>query len=150
MGGAFPAEYQGNAFVTTCGLWNRNPASGYEIVRIRFENGQPTSIEPFVAGFLADEGKTHIARPVGLAIAKDGSLLMSDDANGTLYRVSYTGDEAKASTLAAVPAGPMEQQAARGVGVPLAMERTAPEGQFLNRSFFGYDQAGRVASREAQ
>jgi glucose/arabinose dehydrogenase len=79
-GGNFPKEYEGDAFVTMRGSWNREKPSGYEIVRIHFENGQPKSIEPFVTGFLTDGGKTHIARPVGLA--KDGALLMADDANG--------------------------------------------------------------------
>ena len=121
-GGGFPAEYTGDAFVTMRGSWNRNPASGYEIVRIRFADGQPQKIEPFVTGFLTDGGKTHIARPVGLAVAKDGALLMADDANGTIYRVAYRGG---GSPVAAVtpPAGPMQQQAMQGSGVPLSKDR---------------------------
>lgn len=123
---AFPAQYRGDAFVTMRGSWNRNPASGYEIVRVRFENGQPKGIEPFVTGFLTDGGKTHIARPVGLAFAKDGSLLMADDANGVIYRVAYTGSGASAPSGAAAvpPTGPMEQQANKGNGVPLANKRS--------------------------
>lgn len=122
---AFPAQYRGDAFVTMRGSWNRNPASGYEIVRVRFENGQPKGVEPFVTGFLTDGGKTHIARPVGLAFAKDGSLLMADDANGVIYRVAYTGSGASTPSGAAAvpPAGPMEQQANKGNGVPLANKR---------------------------
>ncbi len=88
---AFPAEYAGDAFATMRGSWNRDPAAGYEIVRIHFEGGQPRSIAPFVTGFLTDNGRTHIARPVGLAVANDGALLMADDANGVIYRVAYTG-----------------------------------------------------------
>jgi Raf kinase inhibitor-like YbhB/YbcL family protein len=124
-GGAFPAEYQGDAFVTMRGSWNREKPSGYEIARIRFENGQPKSIEPFVTGFLTDGGKTHIARPVGLALAKDGSLLMADDANGVIYRIAYSGTPAGAAQTARVtpPAELMKQQAAQGVGVPLAIRR---------------------------
>jgi len=123
-GAAFPQEYRGDAFVTMRGSWNRAKPSGYEIVRVRFTNGQATSVEPFVTGFLTDGGKTHIARPVGLATAKDGALLMADDANGVIYRVAYTGSAAKpASALGAAPAGPMEQQAAKGTRVPLAMVR---------------------------
>ena len=125
---AFPAEYRGDAFATMRGSWNRNPSSGYEIVRVRFENGQPKAIEPFVTGFLTDGGKTHIARPVGLAFAKDGSLLMADDANGVIYRVAYTGSaSAPARTAAMPPAGPMQEQANKGNGVPLANKR--PETQ---------------------
>jgi Raf kinase inhibitor-like YbhB/YbcL family protein len=125
---AFPAEYRGDAFATMRGSWNRNPASGYEIVRVRFENGQPKAIEPFVTGFLTDGGKTHIARPVGLAFAKDGSLLMADDANGVIYRIAYTGSaSAPAGTAAVAPAGPMKEQANKGNGVALANKR--PETQ---------------------
>lgn len=84
-GANFPAEYQGDAFVTMRGSWNRSAPSGYEIVRVRFADGRAKSIEPFISGFLTDGGTTHIARPVGLAMAKDGALLMADDANGVLY-----------------------------------------------------------------
>ena len=125
---AFPLEYRGDAFATMRGSWNRNPASGYEIVRVRFENGQPKSIEPFVTGFLTDGGKTHIARPVGLAFAKDGSMLMADDGNGVIYRIAYTGaGSAPAGAAATPPAGPMKEQANKGNGVPLANKR--PETQ---------------------
>ncbi|MGX4643874.1 YbhB/YbcL family Raf kinase inhibitor-like protein [Massilia sp. SYSU DXS3249] len=124
----FPAEYRGDAFATMRGSWNRNPASGYEIVRVRFENGQPKAIEPFVTGFLTDGGKTHIARPVGLAFAKDGSMLMADDGNGVIYRIAYSGNGAgsgkpPAGAAATAPAGPMKEQANKGNGVPLANKR---------------------------
>lgn len=126
---AFPAQYRADAFVTMRGSWNRNPASGYEIVRVRYENGQPKGIEPFVTGFLTDGGKTHIARPVGLAFAKDGALLMADDGNGVIYRIAYTGSgaSAPAGVAATAPAGPMQEQANKGNGVPLANKR--PETQ---------------------
>jgi Raf kinase inhibitor-like YbhB/YbcL family protein len=129
-GAAFPAEFRGDAFVTMRGSWNRAKASGYEIVRVRYTNGQATSVEPFVTGFLTDGGKTHIARPVGLAMAKDGALLMADDANGVIYRVAYTGSAAKpSSVMGAAPAGPMEQQAAEGTRVPLAVARPETQAQ---------------------
>lgn len=120
-GAPFPADYAGDAFVAMRGSWNRYPASGYEIVRIRFKDGKPTKIEPFVTGFLTDGGTTHIARPVGLAVAKDGSLLMADDANGIIYRIAYgKGGDVRP---AAAPADAMEKQAAQGIGVPLAKDR---------------------------
>lgn len=122
-GTSFPAEFAGDAFATMRGSWNRNPASGYEIVRIHFENGQPKTIEPFLTGFLTDGGKTHFARPVGLAVSKDGSLLMADDANGVIYRVFYSGGSEKAARQASSPADVMQAQAAKGVGVPLAKDR---------------------------
>ena len=87
--GSFPASFDGDAFVTMRGSWNRHPASGYEVVRVRYENGVPRRFEPFVTGFLTDGGRTHIARPVGLAVAKDGALLVADDANGVIYRIAY-------------------------------------------------------------
>ena len=87
---SLPPEYRGDAFATMHGSWNRNPPSGYEVVRIRFENGQPRSIEPFVSGFLlkGSDGKWgRFARPFGLAVAADGSLLLGDERNGVLYRI---------------------------------------------------------------
>ncbi|MES5100778.1 YbhB/YbcL family Raf kinase inhibitor-like protein [Agrobacterium sp. BA1120] len=128
-GTAFTAEFAGDAFATMRGSWNRNPASGYEIVRIQFENGQPKTIEPFLTGFLTDGGKTHFARPVGLAVAKDGSLLMADDANGVIYRIAYTGDAKKAETPAMAPSDVMEAQAKKGADVPLALKRPETETQ---------------------
>lgn len=126
-GASFPAEYQGDAFVTMRGSWNRSAPSGYEIVRVRFAGGQARSIEPFVTGFLTDNGTTHIARPVGLAVLKDGALLMADDANGVLYRVAYNGAGA-GTPLPGAPAGPMLQQAQRGTNVPLALVRPEAAG----------------------
>ena len=127
-GSAYPSEYQGDAFVTMRGSWNRSVPSGYEIVRVHFTNGQASSIEPFVSGFLTDGGKTHIARPVGLAMAADGALLMADDANGVLYRIAYTGASKAVAMLPPPPAGPMQQQAARGTNVPLALMRPGMSG----------------------
>jgi Raf kinase inhibitor-like YbhB/YbcL family protein len=123
-GGSFPRSFVGDAFVTMRGSWNRRPASGYEIVRVRFSAGRPQSIEPFISGFLSDGGNTHFARPVGLAVAKDGSLLMADDANGVIYRIAYTGKDGSREVLEA-PATAMLAQANEGVGVPLALERVS-------------------------
>ena len=92
--GQFPPEYKGDAFATMRGSWNRLPPSGYEVVRVHFDNGKPAKIEPFLTGFLVQEGEgqwSQFARPVGLATAKDGSLLVGDDENGVIYRVSYAG-----------------------------------------------------------
>lgn len=86
----FPAEYRNDAFVTMRGSWNRNPPSGYKVVRIRYQNGKPVKFEDFVTGFLTKDGKAQFGRPVGLATAPDGSLLFTDDTNGVIYRVSYT------------------------------------------------------------
>ncbi|MBX9931473.1 MAG: PQQ-dependent sugar dehydrogenase [Methylobacterium sp.] len=93
-GSQFPADYQGDGFVTMHGSWNRKPPSGYEVLRVRFENGEPKSVEPFVTGFLTEGGPSgwqRFARPFGLAVAKDGSLLLGDDQHGIIYRISYKG-----------------------------------------------------------
>lgn len=90
----FPADYKGDAFVTMHGSWNRKPPSGYEVLRVRFENGAPKEIEPFVTGFLSEGGPSgwsRFARPFGLAVAKDGSLYLGDDQHGIIYRISYKG-----------------------------------------------------------
>jgi Raf kinase inhibitor-like YbhB/YbcL family protein len=92
----FPAEYQGDAFVSMRGSWNRKPPSGYEVVRIHFKNGQPVSIEPFVTGFVTLQGE--YGRLVGNAVAQDGSLLFTDDRNGVIYRVSYVGSAGRSQT----------------------------------------------------
>ena len=82
------AMFTGDAFVTFRGSWNRNPAAGYEVVRVDFEGGKPVKFEPFVTGFLLADGKSHFGRPAGMAFAKDGALLFTDDTNGMIYRVS--------------------------------------------------------------
>ncbi|MBX9603806.1 MAG: PQQ-dependent sugar dehydrogenase [Bryobacteraceae bacterium] len=89
-GSQFPPEYRGDAFVAMRGSWNRKPPSGYEVVRIRFRNGKPAAIEPFLTGFLTGAGEnwSQFGRPVGVAVARDGALLVSDDTNGCIYRVS--------------------------------------------------------------
>lgn len=85
----FPAAYQGDAFVAMRGSWNRRPAVGYKVVRIDFEGGQPVRMEDFMTGFLLEDRQSHFARPAGVAVAADGSLLVSDDQNGIIYRIRY-------------------------------------------------------------
>jgi len=89
-GASFPAEYKGNAFVTFHGSWNRSRRTGYKVVRLLFDNnGKPTGeYEDFMTGFVISD-KQVWGRPVGVAVAKDGSLFVSEDGNGTIWRVSY-------------------------------------------------------------
>lgn len=87
----FPTQYRNDAFVAMRGSWNRQPASGHRVVRIHFEDNKPVRIEDFMTGFLSADGNTYYGRPVGLVVAKDGSLLLSDDTNGMIYRIAYTG-----------------------------------------------------------
>jgi glucose/arabinose dehydrogenase len=85
---AFPAEYKGSAFVTMHGSWNRAKRTGYKVVRLLFENGKPTgAYEDFMTGFVSSDDEVW-GRPVGVTVAKDGSLLVAEDANGTIWRVS--------------------------------------------------------------
>ncbi|PMD91424.1 oxidoreductase [Siphonobacter sp. BAB-5405] len=87
-GSQFPSDYQGDAFVAMRGSWNRSKPSGYSVVRMHFENGKPVRFEDFLTGFLVDNNRSHIGRPVGVAVHADGSLLVSDDTNGVIYRIS--------------------------------------------------------------
>jgi len=129
-GTGLPAEYGGDAFVAMRGSWNAKPAVGHEVVRVRFEQGRPRSIEPFATGFLVERGEAQFARPVGLAVMPDGALLVAEDGNGVVYRIAHDGtaDARAAATTqtvspAAAPAGEMQRQADRGHGVPLAFDR---------------------------
>ena len=75
----FPAEYRGDAFVTLHGSWNRSKRTGYKVVRLLMKDGKPTGVyEDFLVGFV-DDDKSVWGRPVGVAVAHDGSLLVSDD-----------------------------------------------------------------------
>ncbi|MGN7159772.1 YbhB/YbcL family Raf kinase inhibitor-like protein [Sphingomonas sp. SAFR-052] len=122
-GGGFGPDVAGDAFVALRGSWNRKPASGYELARIRFDaNGQATLVETFLSGFMSRDGTGQYGRPCGVAVMRDGSILLSDDANGVIYRITYDGATGQAAPLTPPP-GPMLEQAARGNNVPLALTR---------------------------
>jgi len=88
QGRNFPEEYRGDAFAAEHGSWNRSKRTGYKVVRIRLKDGKPTGeYEDFVTGFVAND-KEVWGRPVGVAVAHDGALLISEDGNGTIWRVS--------------------------------------------------------------
>jgi glucose/arabinose dehydrogenase len=90
-GGQFPAEYRGDIFAAFHGSWNRTRRTGYKIVRVPFDHSTGKArgeYEDFVTGFVTPEGNVW-GRPVGITVAKDGSLLFSEDGNGTIWRVSY-------------------------------------------------------------
>ena len=88
-GTQFPETYQGDAFVAFRGSWNRSTPVGYKVARLRFEDGKPVGFEDFLTGFLVNNNTAHFARLVGLAVLPDGSLLVSDDTNGVIYRIRY-------------------------------------------------------------
>jgi glucose/arabinose dehydrogenase len=87
-GRLFPEEYQGDAFVTLHGSWNRGKRTGYKVVRLLFEDGKPTGeYEDFLTGFVVSDDEVW-GRPVGAAVAKDGSLFITEDGSGTIWRVA--------------------------------------------------------------
>ena len=89
-GDSFPTEYKGSAFVTLHGSWNRDHRTGYKVVRLLFDGtGKPTGeYEDFMTGFVVSDEQVW-GRPVGVAVARDGSLFVTEDGNGTIWRVSY-------------------------------------------------------------
>jgi glucose/arabinose dehydrogenase len=89
-GNDFPASYKGSAFVALHGSWNRAERTGYKVVRLLFDSaGKPTGeYEDFLTGFVISD-KQVWGRPVGVAVAKDGSLFVTEDSNGTIWRVSH-------------------------------------------------------------
>jgi len=89
-GAMFPADYRGNAFAAFHGSWNRAERTGYKIARIFVDKGVPTGeYEDFVTGFVVDDD--HVwGRPVGVAVAHDGALLVGEDGNRTIWRVATT------------------------------------------------------------
>ncbi len=90
-GTQFPEKYQGGAFLALHGSWNRSKRTGYKIVFVPFEKGQPVSgPEDFLTGWMLAEDKKEVwGRPVAVLQMPDGSLLISDDGAGKLWRVSY-------------------------------------------------------------
>jgi glucose/arabinose dehydrogenase len=95
-GSQFPAQYRGNIFSAQHGSWNRSKRTGYKIIRVVVKNGTPTGeYDDFATGFVIDDS-TVWGRPVGMTVDNDGALLISEDASGTIWRVSFTGSSAQA------------------------------------------------------
>jgi glucose/arabinose dehydrogenase len=90
-GHSFPAHYQNGAFIGQHGSWNRSVLAGYKVTFIPFEGGKPGKMEDFLTGFIADPQKKEVyGRPVGIAITKDGSLLVADDSGNTIWYIKST------------------------------------------------------------
>ena len=90
-GKQFPQSYRGDAFAAEHGSWNRSRRTGYKVIRVPLKNGVPSGeYEDFLTGFVTPEGDVW-GRPVGVTVAKDGALLVSDDASNTIWRVFYDG-----------------------------------------------------------
>jgi glucose/arabinose dehydrogenase len=91
-GKMFPAEYHNNIFIAMHGSWNRDTKQGYNVMRVKVdEKGNASKPEPFLTGFLQDEkaDPPMWGRPVDVLVLKDGSMLVSDDYNGIIYRITY-------------------------------------------------------------
>jgi glucose/arabinose dehydrogenase len=89
-GKQFPESYRGGAFVAEHGSWNRASRSGYQVAFVAFKNGKPSADPvPFMTGLVPDPSKPDVnGRPVGVAVAPDGSLLVTDDGAAVIYRIS--------------------------------------------------------------
>jgi glucose/arabinose dehydrogenase len=89
-GSQFPAEYKGDIFAAEHGSWNRAVRSGYKVIRVPVRNGKASGIyEDFLTGFVLESDQAW-GRPAGVATAPDGSLLVSDDGSGSIWRVSHS------------------------------------------------------------
>jgi glucose/arabinose dehydrogenase len=90
-GDTFPEEYRLDAFAAEHGSWNRARRTGYKVIRVPMKDGKATGeYEDFLVGFVTEGGDVW-GRPVGVAVARDGALLVTDDGSGTVWRVAYTG-----------------------------------------------------------
>lgn len=86
----FPEKYRGGAFIAQHGSWNRSVLAGYCVAFVPFKNGLPSGhLEPFLTGFIVDGAKNKVrGRPVGLAMLKDGSMLLTDDVSNIIWRIA--------------------------------------------------------------
>jgi glucose/arabinose dehydrogenase len=90
-GKQFPSEYEGDLFAAEHGSWNKSVRAGYEVIRVPLKDGHASGIyEDFLTGFVTPNGDVW-GRPVGVATAPDGSLMVTDDGSKSIWRVSYSG-----------------------------------------------------------
>jgi glucose/arabinose dehydrogenase len=88
-GKMFPPEFSGDGFAAEHGSWNRSKRTGHKVIRIPLKDGSPTGeYEDFLTGFVINDSDVW-GRPVGVTVAHDGALLMSEDANGTIWRIAH-------------------------------------------------------------
>jgi len=89
-GTQFPRDYRGDAFMTLHGSWNRSVPTGAKVVRVQVDSGgrRATGVDDFITGWQRPDG-SRWGRPVGLLVLPDGSLLVSDDSGGKIWRVTY-------------------------------------------------------------
>jgi glucose/arabinose dehydrogenase len=99
----WPEGWQGDAIVALKGSWNREPPTGYKLVRVKFENGEPAGwYENFLTGFwIEGEKRASVwGRPASVAFMPDGGLLVADDTSGTIWKVSPADTVQTGSTQA--------------------------------------------------
>ena len=97
-GGSFPRPYNGDAFAAEHGSWNRRNRAGYEVIRIPMHNGiAHGSYEDFLTGFVTSDGQVW-GRPVGVTIARDGSMFVSDDGSRSVWHITFVGVSAAATS----------------------------------------------------
>lgn len=89
-GNMFPDKYKGSIILAEHGSWNRSKKSGYKLSFLKIENSKVVSYEPFATGWLNDEEQSAFGRPVDVLQLKDGSMLVSDDYAGVIYRITYS------------------------------------------------------------
>jgi glucose/arabinose dehydrogenase len=90
-GSMFPAEYRDTAIVARRGSWNRSKLNGYDVVRVTASaDGRNAKIEPFITGFMDPATNKFWGRPVDVMQLPDGSMLVSDEQLGAIYRVTYS------------------------------------------------------------
>jgi glucose/arabinose dehydrogenase len=89
-GRAFPQRFRGGAFIGQHGSWNRSQFAGYRVAFVPFADGRPAGPpEDFLTGFIKDEETREVyGRPAGVAVARDGALLVADDAGNTVWRIA--------------------------------------------------------------
>jgi len=90
-GGMFPPDYRHVAFIARHGSWNREQKFGYDVAIARTRPDGTATIQPFLTGLLDENANAFFGRPAYVFQRPDGSLLVSDDYNGAIYRISYTG-----------------------------------------------------------
>lgn len=136
-GNGWPSEYKGDAFIAMRGSWNRRPPSGYEVVRVDFERGQPVKMEPFLTGFLGekDDHFEILGRPTGLAFAPDGAMYVADDTNGIVYRVSPAKDAMATSGIAADMPNLVRPPAPSEIAIRLVKPNKADSGLKVEAAF---------------
>jgi len=91
QGKSFPEQYRNKIFIAEHGSWNRSKKIGYRVTMVTVEGHHATKYEPFATGWLKDESQEVSGRPVDIGFTEDGSMLVSDDYGGNIYRITYAG-----------------------------------------------------------